>query len=131
MSTNPLVPTPELERLEFILGGYIFFQTLRSAIDLELFTLLARQPGMSLKTIADLTSIERQPMRILLLGCVALGLIEKQGDSYFNRALAETHLNRDSPENIIAAVNFAHHLIYRPMFHMLESIRQNRNVGLV
>ena len=124
------MPTPaQLEQLELILGGHVFFQTLRSAVNLDVFTLLARSPGASLPRLAELAGVERKPMRILLLGCVALGLIEKR-EGYYNSAIAERLLNRDSPRNVAATVEFAHHLVYRPMFHMADAIRENRNVGL-
>jgi SAM-dependent methyltransferase len=126
MSSSPAA----LEHLELILGGHVFFQTLRSAVDLDVFTLLACNPGASLACLAELVGIEHKPMRILLLGCTALGLIEKRGDGYHNQPVAATLLNRQQPGNIIATVQFAHHLVYRPMFHMCEAIRANRNVGL-
>ena len=122
--------TAALERLELILGGHVFFQTLRSAVDLDLFTLLSHSPGASMRRLAESASVETKPMRILLLGCTALGLIEKDGDSYHNSSLAERLLNRDSPDNIIPAIEFAHHLVYRPMFYMGDAIRENRNIGL-
>src|SRR5215831_9329046 len=52
MSHDPM-PTPaQLEQLELILGGHVFFQTLRSAVSLDVFTLLARSPGVSLARLA-------------------------------------------------------------------------------
>ncbi len=129
--SNDATPLPEaLERLELVLGGHVFFQTLRSAVDLDVFTMLSRNPGATLARLAELAGVERKPMRILLLGCTALGLIEKHSDGYCNSVVAERLLNRDSPGNMIAAVEFAHHLVYRPMFHMADAIRANRNVGL-
>jgi len=119
-----------LERLELILGGHVFFQILRAAIDFNLFTLLAHNPGSSLERLAELMALERKPMRVLLLGCTALEIVEKRGDEYHNSALAEKLFNRDNPGNIIPTVEFAHHLVYRPMFHLCEALRANRNVGL-
>jgi hypothetical protein len=130
MSNDPTSLPEALERLELILGGHVFFQTLRSAVDLDVFTLLARNPGATLQRLAELAGVERKPMRILLLGCTALGLIDKRGDGYSNGPAAERLLNRDSSGNIIAAVEFAHQLVYRPMFHLADAIRANRNVGL-
>jgi hypothetical protein len=119
-----------LERLELVLGGHVFFQTLRSAVELDIFTLLAHNPGTTLDGMAELVGVERKPMRILLLGCTALGLIEKRGDGFHNSPIAHSFLNRDSEQNIIPAVQFAHHLVYRPMFHMSQAIRENKNIGL-
>src|SRR5215510_9281374 len=103
----------ELDRLELILGGHVFFQTLRSSINFDLFTLLARNPGASLARLSELMGLARRPLRILLLGCTALGLIEKRGDGYHNRAAAQHFLNRDSPSNRVPDIEFQHHLVYR------------------
>jgi SAM-dependent methyltransferase len=130
MSDDPKVLAEETERLELILGGHVFFQTLRSAAALDLFTLLARNPGASLESLCELVAVEQQPMRILLLGCTALRLIEKRGEGYYNRAVSTALLSRDSDRNIIPAVEFAHQLVYRPMFHMYDAMRANRNIGL-
>ncbi|MDP9051183.1 MAG: acetylserotonin O-methyltransferase [Acidobacteriota bacterium] len=119
-----------MERLEMVLGGHVFFQTLRSAVEFDLFTLLARNPGASMTELAGRVGIEHQSMRILLLGCTALGLVERRGDGYHNSETAQLLLSRDSTRNITAAVEFAHKLVYRPMFHLYEALRTGRNIGL-
>jgi methyltransferase len=120
----------EEDRLELIIGGHIFFQTVRSAVELDVFTALSVNSGLTLLQIAEFANVETKPMRVLLLGCTALRLLRKQGDSYFNTPAAESLLNRNSPNNIIATIDFAHHLVYRPMFHMADAIRENKNCGL-
>jgi hypothetical protein len=130
MSSEPVFSATAMERFELILGGHVFFETLFSAVDLDLFTILSRNPGASLIVLAEMAGVECKPMRILLLGCTALDLIEKRDEGYYNSSLAETFLSRDSSGNVIAAVEFAHHVVYRPMFHLCEAIRANRNVGL-
>jgi SAM-dependent methyltransferase len=119
-----------LERLELILGGHVFFQLLRAAVTLDLFTLLARHPGASLDRLVQLTGVARKPMRILLLGCTALRLIVKENIGYHNSSIAESRLSRDSPTNILPTVEFAHRLVYRGMYHLADAIRANSNVGL-
>jgi SAM-dependent methyltransferase len=127
---HSLASDAALERLELVLGGHVFFQTLRTAVELDLFTLLGDNPGASLEQLAALTGIAIKPMRIVLLGCVALELISKRGSGYYNTPLAEVRLRRDRPGNIVSTVEFAHRLVYRPMFHFSESVRANTNVGL-
>jgi SAM-dependent methyltransferase len=120
----------EQDRLELILGGHVFFQTLRSAVDLDLFTILSSSPGITLDKIAAFAGVEVKPMRVLLLGCTSLGLVTKQGDLYYNTPTAEAFLNKNSASNMIPAIEFSHHLVYRPMFHMASAIREGRNTGL-
>src|SRR5438552_15265200 len=92
----------ESERLYLILGGHHFFQTLSSAVQLDLFSLLSRRPALTRAEIADSLRIEEKPARILLLGCTALGLIKKSGKKYSNSSLAEKYFTRDTPGNLIS-----------------------------
>ena len=118
------------EQLELILGGHVFFQTLRTAVELDLFTAISRTPGISLSALGLELGVEAYPLRIVLLGCLALRLIERRGDGLHNSSVANEYLNRDSAENIIPAVEFAHKVVYRGMYHMAESVKQNKNLGL-
>ena len=56
---------PDLERLYFVFGGHIFFQTLRTAVQLDLFTLLAKDGPLTRQEIAKKLDIAEQPMRIV------------------------------------------------------------------
>jgi SAM-dependent methyltransferase len=119
-----------LERLELVLGGPVFFQTLRTAVELDLFTILAQHPGAPLDRLAQLTGVDRRPMRIVLLGCTALQLVEKRGPRYYNTPVSDSRLNRASPVNIVATVEFGHRIVYRAIFHLLDAVRMNTNAGL-
>jgi hypothetical protein len=128
---NPLRLDNNDEVLELLLGGPVFFQTLRSAVDLDIFTILMRNPGRTLEQLAGLAEVQVKPMRILLLGCTALGLVELDGNLFYNSRIAATLFTKDSDENILSTIDLWHHLLYKPMFHMAESVRQNRNCGLI
>jgi predicted O-methyltransferase YrrM len=120
----------ERDRFWLILGGHLFFQTLRAATRLELFTHLAERPGLTRPQIAELLGLEEKPARILLLGCTALGLVRKQGAGYANAPLAQLLLVRGGPKSIRSLIELEHHVIYRPMQSFLEALKENRNVGL-
>lgn len=120
----------QLEKLYLVLGGHIFFQTLSAAVELDLFSLLARQRRMTRSEIAECLGLEEKPARILLLGCTALGLLKKRGASYSNSRLAERYLARGMRGNIIPIVEWQHHINYRAMHAFAASLKANRNVGL-
>ncbi|MEE8450708.1 MAG: methyltransferase dimerization domain-containing protein, partial [Thermoguttaceae bacterium] len=77
----------QIERFYLIFGGHIFFQTLRSAVQLDLFSLLAKHGRLTRAQIAEHLGIEQQPARILLLGCTSVGLLKKRGNTYSNSSL--------------------------------------------
>src|SRR5438874_5168691 len=89
------------ERMYLILGGHIFFQTLSAAVELDLFSLLAKHKSMTREEIAQTLKCADQPTRILLLGCTALGLLSKRGASYSNTLLSQRLLVRSARKNII------------------------------
>ena len=87
----------QIERLYFVFGGHIFFQTLRTAVQLDLFTLLAREGPLTRQQIAARLHIDEQPARIVVLGLTVTGLLRKRGAHYSNSHLAGTLFVKDSP----------------------------------
>jgi ubiquinone/menaquinone biosynthesis C-methylase UbiE len=125
------VSVEDFDRLVLVLGGHIFFQTLSAAVEFDLFSLLAKEGPLTLPAITRRLGISAEkPVRILLLGCTALGLLRKEGGAYRNSPSAQQFLNRASPGNLIDIVKWQHFINYRPMYHFHDAIRANDNVGL-
>jgi len=120
----------QAERLYLVFGGHIFFETLRTAVQLDLFSLLEREGPLNRRQIADRLGIDEQPARIVVLGLTTTGLLVKRGDRYTNSFLARQLLVRDSPRKITAYVELQHRAMYKGVFWLLESVREYRNVGL-
>jgi predicted O-methyltransferase YrrM len=121
---------PKVNDFYRILGGYTFFQVLNSAVELDLFTLLARKGSLNRDEIATALGLETRATRVLLLGCTVLGLTKQRRGRYRNSFLAQRHLNRDNSRSIISMVRWQHHINYRPMFRLVDSLKANTNVGL-
>lgn len=122
---------PTLRQAYLVMGGHIYFQTLSAAVQLDMFTRLARSGPLDRPALAALLGIEDKPLRILLLGCSALGLVRRGSDGrYANTRLAAALLNADHPRNILAVIRWQHFINYRAMFHFGEALKENRNVGL-
>jgi len=51
----------DTDRLYLIFGGHIFFQTLRTAVQLDLFTLLAKDGPLTRQEIAKIMGVQVQP----------------------------------------------------------------------
>jgi L-tyrosine C(3)-methyltransferase len=118
------------ERMYLIVGGHIFFQTLSAAVELDLFSLLDKHKQMTREEIATSLNCAQQPIRILLLGCTALGLLRKRGAFYSNALLSRSLFVRNAPRNVLDVVRWQHHINYRAMSHFADAIRANANVGL-
>jgi len=120
----------QAERFYMYLGGHIFFETLRAATKFDLFTLLAEQGPLSRQQIAERLRINDQPARIMLLGLTVGGLLKHRRGLYRNSMLAGQLLSRTSPRQVLSYVDFEHDIIYRPMHHLYEAIKEHKNVGL-
>jgi len=120
----------EFERLYLVFGGHIFFQTLRTAVQLDLFTLLAKEGPLTRQEIAKRLGVAEQPARIIILGLTSTGFLRKRGDRYSNSPLAAVLLSRTSPRRIVAYVELQHRAMYKGLYWLLESVREYRNVGL-
>lgn len=115
-----------------IFGGHILFQTLYSAVELGLFELLSANSKHNREEISDFIKIQKQPTRILLVGLVSSGIIVRDGDGYYSTSsvtIDET-LKSNSPKNLISYIKLQHHVMYKGMFHFLESLKEYKNVGL-
>jgi ubiquinone/menaquinone biosynthesis C-methylase UbiE len=113
-----------------IMFGIYYFQYLAAAIELDLFTLLSREPGLTRQGIASRLDLQENPTRILLLGCGSIGLLRKEGDRYYNAPAADRFLSKDRPGNFAPAVRMVNHIAYRPMACFYEALKANTNVGL-
>lgn len=120
----------QFERLYLVFGGHIFFQTLRTAVQLDLFSVLAREGPLTRQQLAEKLGIAEQPARIVVLGLAVTGLLRKRGSVYSNGRLAEALLVKNSPRKITAYVELQHRAMYKGLYWMLESVREYRNVGL-
>jgi O-methyltransferase domain/Dimerisation domain len=114
--------------LQAIIDGHYSFQILYAAVHLNLFTILKK--GLTRKEIMAELHLSEVPARILLLGCVSLGLIQKEGNRYCCSEVAELTLTDGSAFDQRALVEFGHQISYRPMWWFCDALKQNTNVGL-
>jgi len=129
-TAEKFLPAPPIEQIYPLLGGHIYFQTLSAAVQLDLFTLLNKRPGLTCEEISARLGIQEKPARILLLGCTTLGLLRKTDATYANSRLSDRLLVRGAPGNIVAVVEWQHFINYRAMYHFCDSIKANKNLGL-
>ncbi len=123
-------PEIDLSWLALIAGGHNAFQLLWAGVELELFTLLSQEPGLSLEQISERLDLQHYPCRVLLVGLTALGLLKKQDKGYTNAHLVERMLVKGSPDYAGEILGWQAHIVYPGMMNFLDSLRQGTNVGL-
>ena len=77
-----------------------------TASDLGVFAQLARLGAADAPTMADALKLDARGARLLLDGCVALGLLEKEGDSYRNSAETALFLVPGAPGDLSGAIRY-------------------------
>ena len=63
----------------------------------------------------------------LLDACVALGLLEKQGEKYVNTPEAEKFLRTDSPETLTGYIRYSNSALYPMWGHLEDAVREGTN----
>ena len=124
-------PFSLIEEKGYLLAGApVFFATLRTACQLNLFGLVKSRPGLTLPEIAAALGIQEYPARVLLLTCAALRLVAKRGDRYYGRFVPGILFDPASPHSIVPLIEWVHHITYLSMFHYEAAVKEARPAGL-
>jgi O-methyltransferase domain/Dimerisation domain len=102
---------PSLEIIMQIGLGFWASKTLLSAVEMGVFTELAKRPE-SLRELTGRLGLHRRSARDFLDALVALGLLERRGDEYRNLPSADFFLDRHKPSYIGGILEMANHRLY-------------------
>lgn len=97
-------------------------KTLLSAIEMGLFTELARGPE-SFDAIIDRLGLHTRSAQDFLDALVALGFLERSGDRYGNTHETDLFLDRRKPSYIGGCLEMANHRLYPYWGHLTEALR--------
>ena len=122
--------TLKMDDLVLLLYGHSAFQNLYAGCELGLFELLWKNPDLSQTEIAQHLQLEAYPTKALLLGLTALKLIQKVGDQYRNSLVIQMLFLENTWKEFYDVVLFEAKIVYRGSIDYIESLKQNRNVGL-
>ncbi len=119
----PLTLNPE----KILQTGLAFWasKTLLSAIEIGLFTTLARGP-MSINTIKTQLQLHPRGARDFLDALVALGFLTRQDDTYANTPETELFLDRGKPSYIGGILEMANHRLYPFWGNLTEALRSGK-----
>lgn len=113
------------------MNGYIYSQTLVTACDLGLFTLLSKIPGASQKELQKSLGTSEHGTRVLMLAVCACGLVRRdENGGYRNTGLSEKALVETSPQSMVKFVQFNYRIQQRCTAQFTRSLREDRNAGL-
>jgi L-tyrosine C(3)-methyltransferase len=128
---KPLTNSREdFDLFRIVAYGHVASALVWSGIDLDLFTLLKKEPGQTRAQLTARLGVKDQPLRMVLMGLTSLGLLVKRGDGYACSPLAAEQLDSESPTSYIPILALQHHVMYPGLFHFAEAVRAGINVGL-
>jgi hypothetical protein len=113
-------PTPE----KILQTGLAFWpaKTLLSAIEMGVFTELARGPE-HLDALSSRLGLHPRSARDFLDTLVALGFLERDGNSYRNTSETDVFLDRKKPSYVGGILEMANHRLYPFWAHLTEALR--------
>lgn len=118
---RPLVP---------LIFGFCAFQQLRAAAELQLFEYLTLNGSSTCSQVATGLRLPVKSARKLLLGTTALGLTDREGDTYTISDMVRGAIEEGTWPLIRNVIDFQHRLSYLPAMEYVESLRTGRNEGL-
>ncbi len=121
---------PEYTKLRPIVFGYAMFQTLFAACELDIFTKLSKEPGMTADELSYQLGLPAHSTRLLLLMCSSIELVVKNGDRYYNSYISEKILVPGKPKCAIPFVRSGQFLQYKGFYHLLDALKEETNVGV-
>jgi len=96
---EPLDSTEVYRRFQLIANGPALFNAVVSGIELNIFDFLAERGGAGAAELGDFTGMDPHKLRVLMLGLVTTGLVEKRGIDYVNHPVASELLGKSGPES--------------------------------
>jgi hypothetical protein len=115
---------PPLTPEKILQTGLAFWpaKTLLSAIEMGLFTELARGPE-AFDAVVGRLGLHQRSARDFLDTLVALGFLQRMGDRYANTAETDLFLDRHKPSYVGGILEMANHRLYPFWGHLTEALR--------
>ena len=105
--------------------GFWASKTLLSAIELEVFTELAKHP-LPLDDLQGRLGLHPRSARDFFDALVALGFLERSGGTYRNTPATDMFLDKHKPTYIGGILEMCNHRLYSYWDHLTEALRTGR-----
>ena len=123
---------PRIDHIMQIGLGFWASKTLLSAVEMELFTELAKHPE-DLHTLQGRLGLHPRSARDFLDALVALGLLQRRDGKYSNTASTDLFLDKGKPSYIGGMLEMANQRLYGFWNHLTTALRtgeqQNESKG--
>ena len=116
-------PTPE-QILQVGLGFWAS-KTLLSAVELELFTELAKHP-LPLAELQARLGLHPRSARDFFDALVSMGFLEREGQTYRNAPATDLYLDKRKPTYVGGLLEMCNHRLYLFWGHLTEALRTGR-----
>ncbi|MGB6194068.1 MAG: methyltransferase [Terracidiphilus sp.] len=106
--------------------GFFASKTLLSAVEMEVFSELARHPE-NLEVLSGRLGLHPRSARDFLDALVALGLLSRQDAVYANTPEADVFLDKNKPSYIGGVLEMANKRLYGHWSHLTTALRTGQN----
>lgn len=116
-------PTPD----HILQVGFSFWacKTLLSAVELEVFTELAKQP-YTLQELQEKLGLHPRSAKDFLDALVATGFLERDGATYRNTSATDLYLDKNKPTYMGGMLEMCNRRLYPFWSHLTEALRTGR-----
>lgn len=112
-------PSPVLDLIEAFRRSKAMF----TAVSLGIFEALEKTP-QSVALLAAKLGVQTEPLERLLDTCVALKLLRKNRDTYWNEPVASVYLYRQSPQTLTGYILYSDEVLFRLWSHLEDAVRE-------
>jgi len=117
---------PEAQTILDLVEAFRRSKVMFTAVQLGIFEQLAIVP-QTCAALAVQLMLDRPALSRLLDGCVALGLLERDGECYANTPAATRFLTKASPETLAGYIVYSDQSLYKLWDHLDDAVREGTN----
>ncbi|MCX4681211.1 acetylserotonin O-methyltransferase [Streptomyces sp. NBC_01433] len=122
---------PVVERFHFLVNAPALFNAVVTALEWDLFGMLAKHPGASFEELRRATGVPAHSLRVLLHAVCTTGLLERQADgAYHNAPAADELLVPDGPDSWRHILTGWKEIYYPAFTRMSEALAAGTNTAL-
>jgi len=114
------------ERIIEVGFGFWASKVLLSAVELEVFTALAKEPG-DLASLQNRLGLHPRGARDFLDTLVALKFLERDGGVYRNTPTTDFYLDKNKPSYVGGILEMTNRRLYQHWGHLTEALRTGEN----
>src|SRR5215467_5651887 len=120
-----LTAAPSPDHILQIGFGFWASKTLLSAVEMEVFTELAKHPE-DLEELTGRLGLHPRSARDFLDSLVALGFLQRTGSTYSNTPATDLFLDRRKPTYVGGLLEMANHRLYPQWGKLTEALRTGK-----